>query len=109
MSSVSAIAASGMRAAEQRLEVSAHNVASGLPGDAPEEVVKAFAALRADQVETPGGGTAVRVHARSLAGGSADLVHEAVKQLTARYAFAANAKVLQADARMRKSLLDVKI
>ena len=36
MSSVSAIAASGMRASERRLDVSAHNVANasdGLPGD----------------------------------------------------------------------------
>ena len=107
MSSVSAIAASGMRAAERRLEASAHNVASGLPGDAPDEVVKAFTALRADQVQTPGGGTAARVSAQS--GGNVDLVHEAVQQIVARYAFAANAKVLEADVRMRKSLLDIKI
>jgi len=112
MSSVSAIAASGMRAAEQRLEVSARNVANasgGLPGDAPDEVVKAFAALRADPVETRGGGTAVNVRAfPDRTGAEVDLVQEAVQQLTARYAFVANAKVLQADARMRKSLLDIK-
>jgi flagellar basal-body rod protein FlgC len=113
MSSVSAIAASGLRAAEQRLEVSARNVASasaGLPGDAPDEVVKAFTALRADQVETRGGGTALNVRALpGRTGSEVDLVEEAVQQLTARYAFVANAKVLQADARMRKSLLDMKI
>src|SRR3954447_23294642 len=108
MSSVSAIAASGMRAAERRLEVSAHNVAGGLPGDAPDAVVKAFSALRADQVQMPDGGTTVRV-SRHPDGSAVDLIHEVVEQLTARYAFAANAKVFEADAHMRKSLLDIKV
>src|SRR6266550_165832 len=107
MSSVSATVASGMRAAERRLEASAHNVASGLPGDAPDEVVQAFTALRADQVQTPGGGTAARVSAQF--GGNVDLVHEAVQQIVARYAFAANAQVMRADARMQKCLLDTKV
>ena len=53
MSSINAIAVSGMLAAGRRLEVAASNIAnvrSGLLSGAPDEVVEAYNALRANQV-----------------------------------------------------------
>jgi flagellar basal-body rod protein FlgC len=109
MSSVLPIAVSGMAAAQKRLEVSARNVAisSGLPEDAPPEVQAAFAALRIDQVEISGGGTA-SVVTQEPPGTEVDLANEAVQQMVARYTFAANAKVAKAAGEMQKSLLDIK-
>lgn len=107
MTSVLSIATSGMAAAQKRLEVSARNVANVSTTPSNDEVAAAFAALRMDQVETRGGGTAAVV---SLAppGTEVDLANEAVQQMIARYTFAANAKVAKAAGEMQKSLLDVK-
>src|SRR6185436_14674071 len=58
MSSVLSIAVSGMAAAQKRLEVSARNVANVSTTPSDEEAAAAFAALRMDQVEISGGGTA---------------------------------------------------
>ena len=106
MSSVLSIAVSGMAAAQKRLEVSARNVAnvSTTPSD---EAAAAFAALRMDQVEISGGGTAPVV-SRAPAGTEVDLANEAVQLMVARYTFAANAKVAKAAGEMQKALLDVK-
>jgi flagellar basal-body rod protein FlgC len=106
MSSVLSIAASGMFAAQQRLEVAARNIANVRPTD--EEAAAAFTALRADQVELSGGGTAVNVTAMPPEGGSdVDLASEAVQLTIARYTFAANASVMRAAAKMQKSVLDI--
>jgi flagellar basal-body rod protein FlgC len=106
MSSVLSIAASGMAAAQKRLEVSARNVANvSTPSD--EEAAAAFAALRMDQVEISGGGTAPVV-SREPPGTPVDLANEAIQLMVARYTFAANAKVAKAAGEMQKALLDVK-
>ena len=107
MSSVLSIAASGMAAAQKRLEVSARNVANVSARPSDEEAAAAFAALRMDQVEISGGGTAAVV-SRAPPGTEVDLAGEAVQQMIARYTFAANAKVAKAAGEMQKSLLDVK-
>ena len=84
--------------------------------------------MRADQTETAGGGTAVKVSRDSpaataefdpgssfanadglVAAPAVDLTNEAVQQLVARYSFAANAAVIRAEDKMMKSLFDLKI
>ena len=132
MSSVLSIAVSGMAAAERRLEVSARNVANvsttGPLDAAPDDVRAAYAALRADQTETAGGGTAVKVSRTSpatmavsdpgspfanadglVAAPAVELSNEAVQQLVARYSFVANAAVIRSEDKMLKSLFDMKI
>ena len=99
------IAASGMLAAQQRLDVAARNLAAPRPTD--EEAAAAFAALRADQVDLSGGGTAVNVTAVPADAGADDLVGDAIELTIARYTFAANANVMRAAARMQKSVLDI--
>jgi flagellar basal-body rod protein FlgC len=109
MSSINSIAVSGLLAAGRRLEVAASNVAnvrSGLPSGAPGEVVEAFRALRADQVETSGGGTTVNV---SRTRAPVDLANEMVEMMSAQQAFSANAKLVRIFGDMQKTLLDVKI
>jgi flagellar basal-body rod protein FlgC len=131
MSSVMSIAASGMAAAQKRLEVSARNVANvsttGLLGAAPDDVRAAFTALRIDQTEVADGGTAATVSRESpgtiavsdpgapyadaqgmVAAPNVDLANEIVQQMIARYTFVANAGVMRAQAAMQKSLLDYK-
>ena len=110
MSSVLSIAASGMAAAQKRLEVSARNVAnvsSRSPRGGADEVAAAFAALRIDQVEISGGGTAAVV-SQAPPGTEVDLANEAMQLMVARYTFAANAKVAKIAGEMQKALLDVK-
>jgi flagellar basal-body rod protein FlgC len=107
MNSVTSIAASGMLAAERRLEIAARNVAnasSTLPQSAPDQAVAAFNALRADQVETSGGGTAVNAVPTNE---PVDLTQQAVDLTIARYTLAANANVMRAAAKMQKSVLDI--
>jgi flagellar basal-body rod protein FlgC len=107
MNSVTSIAASGMLAAERRLEIAARNIAnasSSLPQSAPDQVVAAFNALRADQVETSGGGTAVNAVPTNE---PVDLTQQAVDLTIARYTLAANANVMRAAAKMQKSVLDI--
>lgn len=100
-----------MFAAEQRLNVAAWNIANAttdLPADAPADAVNAFQALRADQTEAPGGGTAVTVRTQfpNDALGGVDLASEAIQVVTARYSFAANVAVMRTAAQMQKVLLD---
>jgi flagellar basal-body rod protein FlgC len=106
MSSVLSMAASGMAAAQKRLEVSARNVASVSARPSDDQVAAAFAALRLDQVETSGGGTAAVVRS-TPPGTDIDLAGEAVQLMVARYTFAANAKVARIAGDMHKALLDV--
>lgn len=112
MDSASSIAASGMQAAVQRLNVAAYNIANattGMPaGDAPADPAYSFQPLRADQVDLPGGGTAVNVRTAlpTDAFEGVDLANEAIQTVLARYTFAANVAVMRTAAQMQKVLLD---
>ena len=133
MSSILSIAASGLAAASRRLEVSASNVANALdsgplPGAPnPTGAPPAYVPQRLDQTAVAGGGTATTVANISpsyvpsydptapyadkngqVAAPNVDLANEAIQQITARYAFAANAKVLQVGSDLMKTLLDIK-
>jgi flagellar basal-body rod protein FlgC len=132
--SILSVASSGLAAASLRLQVSANNVAniesSGPLPDAPNAAAfpPAYAAERINQVAVAGGGTAATVSTVSpstvpqydpgapfankdglVAAPNVDLANEAVQQITARVEFAANAKVIQIESEMMKTLLDIKV
>jgi flagellar basal-body rod protein FlgC len=125
------VALSGMRAASVRLDVSASNVANMLtngrlsPAGGAGATPAPYAALRVDQVEVAGGGTAANVSTVSpsdtpgydpsapyadgngmVAMPNVDLVNEAIAQITAEYAFKASAVVLRTASGMTQTLLD---
>jgi flagellar basal-body rod protein FlgC len=129
---VSSIAASGLAAASLRLQVSASNVANmldtgPLPGTSnTSKFSAAYVPLRVDQVATAGGGTAATTAPVSpsylpqydpgapfadqnglVAAPNVDLANEAVQQIIARYEFTANTKVMQVNAQMMQSLLNI--
>jgi flagellar basal-body rod protein FlgC len=133
MSTALSIAASGMAAASLRLEVSAGNVANALTtgplptaaGSNAASYPKAYVPQRVDQVALAGGGTAATVQPVSpssvprydpsapnadpnglVAAPNVDLANEAVRQILARYSFAANAAVARAVEKLNKTLLD---
>ncbi|HZR86510.1 MAG TPA: flagellar basal body rod C-terminal domain-containing protein [Bradyrhizobium sp.] len=135
MSSISTIALSGMNAAARRLEVSASNIANAastgaLPnadGTIPAGAPTAYAPLEVVQTASAGGGTQTTVTTVTpsttavsdpqapfanqnglVAAPNVDLSRELVGQMIASYSFAANAKVMAADNRMTKTLLDIK-
>ena len=94
------IAASGMRSAELRLAVSAHNVANW--------TTPSFRPLRADQSSVAGGGSAVEV--RQLADPEeVDLARELIDQILARVQFQASAGVFATAAEIRGTLLDLRV
>ncbi len=124
MSSVSAIATSGIRAASQRLQVAAANIAKATDGAGGACV------LRVNQVDVVGGGTKATVGTVSKAvtadAGSdltartaaawefranpyVALTNEMVQALVARFALATNAQILHADAQTSAKLLDLKV
>jgi hypothetical protein len=70
-----------MAAAQKRLEVSARNVANLSARRSDDEAATAFAALRMDQVEISGGGTAAV--SRAARGTEVDLAGEAVQLMVA--------------------------
>jgi flagellar basal-body rod protein FlgC len=134
MSSISAIAVSGLNAAARRLQVSASNVANSqttgaLPnadGTVPAGAPTAYAPLALVQTATVGGGVQTSITTVTpsttavfdpqapfanqdglVAAPNVDLAQEFVGQLLASYSFAANAAVLRADDRMTKSLIDI--
>jgi flagellar basal-body rod protein FlgC len=134
MSSISAIALSGMNAAARRLEVSASNVANvtstgALPnadGTLPAGAPQAYAPLELVQTASAGGGTQTAVTTVTpattatyapqapfanqdglVAAPNVDLAQELFSQLIASYTFTANATVMKADDRMSKTLLDI--
>lgn len=132
MSIASTIAVSGLAAASLRMQVSAGNVANArsdgpLPGSAnAANYPAAYVPRRVIQSDTAGGGTRASVATVSpgyvsvfdpsapyadghgmVASPNVDLADEIVKQLLARYSFAANAQVMKADARMSASLLNI--
>jgi flagellar basal-body rod protein FlgC len=130
--SVLSIAASGLAAASLRLEVSASNVANSLdtgplPGANAANFPPAYTPLRVDQTAAADGGTAATMTPISprfvpsfepgapfadqnglVAAPNVDLANELVQQIVARYAFAANARVIRVESEMMKTLLDIK-
>jgi flagellar basal-body rod protein FlgC len=136
MSSILSIAVSGMQAAAHRLQVSANNVANArsdgaLPnaqGAYPDGAPRVYAPRRVDQVEQPSGGTRtvesdvspsyVPTYDPSapyanedglVAAPNVDYAEEAVQQLMATYAYAANARVVTSYNQMVKSLFDMTV
>lgn len=133
MNAVLAIAASGMSAASLRLDVSASNVANiSTTGPLPDANTSsgtafpaAYSPLRVDQINV-GGGTAATVMTVSpsyvpmydpsasyadkngmVAAPNIDLANEAVQQIMASYAFAANVIVMKIDSQMTGMLLNL--
>lgn len=130
MSIASAIAVSGLKVANLRLQVAASNIANSLSiGPLPdaanaEDFPAAYSALRVNQTDAAGGGTSATVATITpatvyeptapfaddngmVAGPNVDLANELVQLLVARYTFAANAQVIRADAQMSASLLNI--
>ena len=134
MSSISAIALSGLNAASRRLQVSASNVANAqstgaVPnanGTVPAGAPQAYAPLQVVQSASAGGGvqTSVTTVTPSIttvfdpqasfanqdglvAAPNVDLAQEFVGQLLASYSFAANVAVLKTNDQNTKSLLDI--
>lgn len=96
MDPISSIALSGLHAARQRLQVSAHNVANlGTEG---------FHAQRVVSHSEAGAGVGTRVVTAAEPG--VDLLTEAVEQLSAVYAFRANLISLQRADSLLGTLLD---
>ena len=94
----SGIALSGMRSAQTRVSVSAHNVANLLTQD--------FRPQRAVQTSLASGGVEAMV-ATSPTAEPVSLEREIVDQIVAKTQFKASARVLDADFEMRGSLLDM--
>jgi flagellar basal-body rod protein FlgC len=136
MSSISAIALSGLNAAASRLQVSASNVANSqttgaLPnadGTVPAGAPQAYSPLALVQTASAGGGVQTSLTTVSpptttvydpqasfanqdglIAAPNVDLAQEFVGQLLASYSFAANAAVLRADDQNNKALLDISV
>jgi flagellar basal-body rod protein FlgC len=134
MGSTLAIAVSGLAAASLRLEVSAGNIANmsdtgPLPGAGAPKAAgfpPAYVPLRVNQIDVAGG-TAATVTGVSpsyvpsydpgapyadknglVAAPNVDLANEVIQQITARYAFAANARVIGAASEMMRAVLDIK-
>jgi flagellar basal-body rod protein FlgC len=134
MSSISAIALSGLNAASRRLQVSASNVANAqstgaVPnanGTVPAGAPQAYAPLQVVQSASAGGGVQTSVTRVTpstttvfdpqasfanqdglVAAPNVDLAQEFVGQLLASYSFAANVAVLKTNDQNTKSLLDI--
>ena len=134
MSSILTIAVSGVKAASERLQDSASNVAnaeSDGPTSDSSAIVRAqyppaYTPKQLHQVALAGGGTeAVTTNVQpstvlaydptapyadsngEVAKPNVDFTSEAYQELTARYNFVANAYVMRIYSRMVKSLLDI--
>jgi flagellar basal-body rod protein FlgC len=132
MSIASTIAISGLNAASLRLQVAAGNIANSLsagplPGTPnPESFPAAYTPLRVNQTDIAGGGTSADVSAVSpatvstfdptapfansdgfVASPNVDLASQVIQLLIAHYNYAANARVIRADARMSAALLNI--
>jgi flagellar basal-body rod protein FlgC len=134
MSSILSIAASGLAAATQRLQVSADNVANA-ESDGPSPTASAavqaqyqpaYIAQQVNQVATPGGGTrAVASNAQpgtvtaydptapyadqngQVSAPNVDIVTQLIQQAIASYAFSANAAVISAQQQTTQALLNI--
>lgn len=98
INSASAIALSGLQAAQTRLDASAHNIAN-LQTDN-------FHRQEVSQQSEDGGGTRVQVR-RSPVPGEA-LPRDLVEQFSAGYSFVANLKVIETERKMTGALLNEK-
>lgn len=103
-SSASAIGLSGMRAAQLRLDVGAHNVANAqTPG---------FQRQRVTQTNASTGGVDTKVERETaVSGEGGDMNHLADDMVNGKmslYSFAANLKVVKTEQDMLGSLLDAK-
>jgi len=132
MSLALSIATSGLAAATLRLNVSANNVANALSfGPLPDANAAAgfpaaYKPMQVDQVDLAGGGTAARIETVlpfhvpvydpqapfADSGGlvampNVDLANEILQQMIAKLTYAANAKVIGADAKMTSALLNI--
>lgn len=100
----SASGLSGMRAAQLRLDTSAHNVANAQTPDAQRQGVT--------QTAQPGlGGVDARVGLDGASTGGTDFEHLAgdmVEQRMSVYSFAANLRTVETQDRMLGTLLDTK-
>jgi flagellar basal-body rod protein FlgC len=132
MSIASTIAVSGLNAASLRLQAAASNIANAssdgpLPGTSnPENFPPAYSPMRVNQVDSPGGGTIANVSnvfpptvvafdpsapyadgRGMVARPNVDLANELAQTLIARLSYAANAKIISADAQMGAALFDI--
>jgi flagellar basal-body rod protein FlgC len=134
MSSILSIAASGMAAASQWLQVSADNVAnanSDGPSPSASAAVQAqyqpaYTAQQVNQVGTPGGGTSAVVSKAqpgtvtaydptapyadqngNVSAPNVDITNEAVQQAIASYQFLANVDVMSTYSKMMQALLNI--
>jgi len=134
MSSIISIAASGLNAATQRLQVAANNIANAqsdgpLPtasAAARQQYPAAYTAQQVNQVATDGGGTAAVVTNAQpgttiaynstapyadqnglVAAPAVDLASQILQQAIASYEFAANASVIQAYQQTTQALLNI--
>jgi flagellar basal-body rod protein FlgC len=136
MSSILSIAASGLAAASQRLQVSAENVANA-SSDGPlpsasaavqAQFPQAYVAQQVNQVATAGGGTQAAVSAvqpgtvtaynpnapyadanGNVAAPNVDYANEAFQQMLANYQYAANAGVIRVASQMLATLIDIQV
>lgn len=99
MSSISSIAQSGMQAAQQRLDTSAHNVANQNTTDfrrhevqQQERAVQAGVEARSERSQQP-----------------VEVAKEMVEQVSASHTYMANLQAMRADDRMRGTLLDERV
>ena len=92
------IALSGMRGAETRIAVSAHNVANLLTED--------FRPQRTEQVASRGGGIQTR-ESQATQPAPVSLAREIVGQIQAETQYAASARVFAVGAELRGSLFDL--
>lgn len=132
MSPVSAIALSGMKAALQRFDAAANNIANvrshgPLTGAAATGYPPAYTPVDVVQMSVPGGGVVSRVINSPrgpvayydpsapfadadgmVAAPDIDLASEMVNLITAEHDFAANLFVLRVESEMMASLFDIK-
>jgi flagellar basal-body rod protein FlgC len=134
MNSILSIAASGLAAAVQRLQVSANNVANA-NSDGPTasasaktkaQYQPAYNAEQVNQTATAGGGTATTVtnvqpgtvttynptapyadQNGNVSAPNVDLSNQAVQQAIASYQFTANSDVMSVYQKMMKTLLNI--
>jgi flagellar basal body rod protein FlgB len=105
-SSATAIGLSGMRAAQQRLDTSAHNVANALTPGFQRQVVTQTAQPGLGGVDTQTG----RASETASAGGGdfGHLAEDMVAQRMSVYSFAANLRTVETQDRVLGALLDAK-
>jgi flagellar hook-associated protein FlgK len=96
MTAVSAIAVSGLEAAQAALSVAGHNIANA--------ATPAFRRQVAVQQAVPEGGTAVRIERAAIEGD--DLASDVVGLMEAKHGFFANLAVFKTADAMTGSLLD---